>query len=208
MNKVIIISHSRLYAEGISCMLESRSTIFRDFRKVVLDTGSNILNLIKPNKEQDFLVFCFNRKRQLDLIQSKNPYIRQVPSVCIAALPSLVDSEYLASYEFNHIFSDNVLPEVLVKTCEQLYLGRKCTDHAFEASSGGLDIQEKYNLTKRETEVLFLISRAYNNKEIGRRLYISDQTVSVHRKNLMKKLGVHNAAGLISKAFREELIKL
>jgi len=56
---------------------------------------------------------------------------------------------------------------------------------------------KKYNLTKRELEILKLITHALSNKEIGKVLYISDQTVSVHRKNIMRKLGVSNTAGLI-----------
>jgi len=65
----------------------------------------------------------------------------------------------------------------------------------------------KYRLTKRELEILQLICQALSNKEIAKELYISDQTVSVHRKNLMRKLNVTNTAGLIGVAFRLGLIK-
>jgi len=65
---------------------------------------------------------------------------------------------------------------------------------------------KKYHLTKREMEVLKLISQALSNKEIGKELYISDQTVSVHRKNIMRKLGVSNTAGLIKAAYDNSLI--
>lgn len=56
---------------------------------------------------------------------------------------------------------------------------------------------QKHRLTKRETQILQLISQAMSNKEIGRKLFISDQTVSVHRKNIMRKLGVRSTAGLM-----------
>ncbi|MEO1516659.1 MAG: response regulator transcription factor [Bacteroidota bacterium] len=65
---------------------------------------------------------------------------------------------------------------------------------------------KKYNLTKRELEILRLISQAMSNKEIAKELYISDQTVSVHRKNIMRKLGVSNTAGLIKIAYDNSLI--
>jgi DNA-binding NarL/FixJ family response regulator len=45
-----------------------------------------------------------------------------------------------------------------------------------------------------------------SNKEIAKELYISDQTVSVHRKNIMRKLGVSNTAGLIKVAYDYSLI--
>jgi DNA-binding NarL/FixJ family response regulator len=65
---------------------------------------------------------------------------------------------------------------------------------------------KKYSLTKRELEILQLITQAMSNKEIGKMLYISDQTVSVHRKNIMRKLGVSNTAGLIKAAYDFSLV--
>ncbi len=64
----------------------------------------------------------------------------------------------------------------------------------------------RQKLTKRELEVLRLISQAMSNKEIAKKLYISDQTVSVHRKNIMRKLGVTNTAGLLKAAYENALI--
>lgn len=66
-------------------------------------------------------------------------------------------------------------------------------------------IVKKFNLTKRELEVLRLVSQAKSNKEIAGDLYISDQTVSVHRKNIMRKMGVGNTASLIKIAFENNL---
>ena len=59
---------------------------------------------------------------------------------------------------------------------------------------------KKYYLTKREIQILRLISQAKSNKEIAQELFISDQTVGVHRKNIMRKVGVSNTAGLIKTA--------
>lgn len=65
---------------------------------------------------------------------------------------------------------------------------------------------KKHSLTKRELEILHLITQAMSNKEIARELYISDQTVSVHRKNIMRKLGVSNTAGLVKIAYDNSLV--
>ncbi|MFT6807074.1 MAG: DNA-binding NarL/FixJ family response regulator [Saprospiraceae bacterium] len=61
-------------------------------------------------------------------------------------------------------------------------------------------------LTRREQEVLSLITKAMNNKEIAEELYISDQTVGVHRKNIMRKLGVRNTVNLIKFAIDHQLV--
>lgn len=64
----------------------------------------------------------------------------------------------------------------------------------------------KYGLTRREIEVMRYIGQVLNNKDIADKLYISDQTVSVHRKNIMRKLGVNNTASLIKIAFENHLV--
>ncbi|MBF0450973.1 MAG: response regulator transcription factor [Candidatus Magnetomorum sp.] len=53
-------------------------------------------------------------------------------------------------------------------------------------------------LTKREQEILNLIADGLTNKQIASRLCISIKTVETHRSNMMKKLDLHNAAGLTS----------
>ncbi len=62
-------------------------------------------------------------------------------------------------------------------------------------------------LTKREKEILTLIVDAKTNKQIANHLYISDQTVGVHRKNIMRKLAVNNTASLIKKALELQMSK-
>lgn len=52
-------------------------------------------------------------------------------------------------------------------------------------------------LTKREKEVLNLISNGRSNKEAGRELGISPRTVEVHRAHVMEKLGARNTAELM-----------
>jgi DNA-binding NarL/FixJ family response regulator len=64
----------------------------------------------------------------------------------------------------------------------------------------------QYGLTRREIEIMPYIGQALNNKEISEKLYISDQTVSVHRKNIMRKLGVNSTATLIKIAYENNLV--
>lgn len=52
-------------------------------------------------------------------------------------------------------------------------------------------------LSLREAEVLTLIARGLLNKQIADRLHIGITTVITHRRNIMDKLGVKSAAGLV-----------
>jgi DNA-binding NarL/FixJ family response regulator len=54
--------------------------------------------------------------------------------------------------------------------------------------------------SEREYEILRMISAGKTSDQIAERLHISHLTVKAHRRNMMRKLGVNNAAELISKA--------
>ena len=66
--------------------------------------------------------------------------------------------------------------------------------------------EEVKDLTEREVEILKLVAEGSSNKEIGERLFISHRTVDTHRTNLMKKMDVHNVAGLIRIALKSGLV--
>ena len=49
-----------------------------------------------------------------------------------------------------------------------------------------------YSLTDREMDVLRLIATGLSNKQIAGQLFISEETVKVHIRNLLRKLNVHS----------------
>ncbi len=63
-------------------------------------------------------------------------------------------------------------------------------------------------LTARELEVLQHIVAGKSNKEIASQLDLSVNTVSVHRANIMERLGIHKTAELVVYAIRNGLVNL
>lgn len=61
-------------------------------------------------------------------------------------------------------------------------------------------------ISDREKEVLHLVAHEYSTKEIAQQLYLSTETIVSHRKNIMNKLGVKNAAGMVRAAFERSLL--
>lgn len=57
--------------------------------------------------------------------------------------------------------------------------------------------EEEVPLSKREIEVLKLISQEFTTHEIADKLFLSAHTIDTHRKNLLSKLNVKNTAGLV-----------
>ncbi len=64
------------------------------------------------------------------------------------------------------------------------------------------------NLSRREKQILKMIARSNTSKEIGKELFISWKTVEKHRRNIMKKLNIHNIAGLTRYAVDHNLIPI
>lgn len=63
-------------------------------------------------------------------------------------------------------------------------------------------------LTKRETEILQLIAQGLTSRAIAKRLHLSLGTVFTHRNNLMRKLDIHEKAGLVHYAIRTGLVSV
>jgi DNA-binding NarL/FixJ family response regulator len=64
----------------------------------------------------------------------------------------------------------------------------------------------KQKLSRREAEILRHIVLSKSTKEIAEELYISNQTVSAHRKSIMRKLGTNSTANLIKFALENQLV--
>ncbi len=56
---------------------------------------------------------------------------------------------------------------------------------------------KEMSITKREQEIINLVSNGFTSPQIAEQLFISVRTVQTHRANIMKKLNVKNTAGLV-----------
>jgi DNA-binding NarL/FixJ family response regulator len=63
-------------------------------------------------------------------------------------------------------------------------------------------------LSAREREVLQLIAEGWSTKQIASHLYVSIKTIETHRRQIMKKLDLHNIADLTKYAIREGLTSI
>ena len=63
-------------------------------------------------------------------------------------------------------------------------------------------------LTDRELEVLKLVAQGLNNREIAKRLFISENTVKNHVRNILEKLQLHSRMEAVMYAVREKLLDI
>lgn len=65
---------------------------------------------------------------------------------------------------------------------------------------------EEAHLTDREKQIIRLIEKELNNKQIAGTLFISERTVETHRKNIFRKTNTNSVIGLVKYAYEHRLI--
>jgi DNA-binding NarL/FixJ family response regulator len=100
--------------------------------------------------------------------------------------------------------SPNELMEAIVEVAHGgAALSRKLPSVAFSVID---DLNSRANhgneplLTKREIDVLNLVALGKTNRQIARELYIADNTVKNHVRNILEKLGVHTRMEAVERA--------
>jgi two-component system NarL family response regulator len=96
--------------------------------------------------------------------------------------------------------------EVLVQTIRDVHAGGRPIPS--EIARKLADRLTQSSLTAREVEVLSLVARGYRNKEVASALSISEETVQVHMKHILSKLGVNDRTRATVVAAQRGIIRL
>jgi len=101
----------------------------------------------------------------------------------------------------------NALHLDLARAIKEVAAGNSVLDPQVKRAES-LKGERETGLTARELEVLQHIVAGKSNKEIASDLNLSVNTVSVHRANIMDRLGIHKTAELVVYAIRNGLVNL
>jgi DNA-binding NarL/FixJ family response regulator len=97
-------------------------------------------------------------------------------------------------------------PKDLVEVIRQVHAGKKRVPPEIAASLAEHLSDEA--LTEREVDVLRHVAGGNRNRDIAERLFISEETVKVHMKHIMEKLGASDRTQAIAIAVRRGIIQL
>ncbi len=84
----------------------------------------------------------------------------------------------------------------------------KLLDEFKQMSRGDRHLNPGPKLTERELEVLRLVAHGLNNREIAKQLFISENTVKNHVRNILEKLQLHSRVEAVMYAVREKLLEI
>ncbi len=210
---VLVADNHPIFAEGLQAVLSDPGKSFSFNIKGVANSGTEVRDMLfESNPDLLLLDWSLPEMEGVKRLQEvkKDHANTRILIMADSQAPNLVKDVFDAGADGFMLKSGT--KDELLAVIEQIVDGnsfwRKVqADASWNKSSSPKEVfAEKHGLTQREIEILQLIGKALDNREIGSQLFISHQTVSVHRKNIMRKLSVNSTANLIKIAFENHLV--
>ena len=190
--KILIIDDHPLMRRGIKQLIELEKNF-----EVVGDAGSGNEGIALALKTQpDLIILDLNMKGLSGLDTLKSLRNEDVDARIVILTVSDAKNDIFAlidagadGYLLKDTEPDTLLGQIKQIAQGEVILSDSIKDLLLERSSSQDPI---HALTDREMDVLQLIAKGLSNKQIAVQLFISEETVKVHIRNLLRKLNVHS----------------
>lgn len=179
-----------LMRRGINQLLS-----FEEQFEVVAEASNGTEAVAKAHEnELDLILLDLNMKGMsgLDTLKALRADGCEASIVILTVSDSPADIEAIVKAGADGYLLKDTEPDELVELLEKAHLG----DKAYSSVVAKYLLQREENtdvfdeLTERERQILQEVARGFRNKQIADRLFISESTVKVHMKSLLKKLKV------------------
>ncbi len=214
--RVLLIEDNRILREGISAMLNDQP----DIRAVATSGNGDALDKARKLRPQVVLLDLGLRSqsslRVAETIKRKYPKAEIVVMDLIPVQAEVI--EFVKAGVSGFILKDATIEDFL-NTIRSVAEGKKVlppplTESLFShivefaVQTGKADrLMKAVKLTRREHEVVDLISRGMSNKEIARELNIAVHTVKSHVHNTLEKLALQTRLELASFALTDRMVR-
>lgn len=211
--KILIVDDHQLVLDGIRLMLQDHKDIF-----IVGEAhnGQDAIDFVEKGDEIDVVVMDLNMP-EINGIQACKRIKKIQPEIKVLILSMISEQKMIKnvmSIGANGYMLKNSGQEELIEAILRVHSGINHFDERIiQMMLNPTDFKEVKNenlhpsLSRREKEILNLIVEEYTTGEIAKKLFISFGTVESHRRNMISKLGVRNTAGLVSAAYKFDLIE-
>lgn len=200
--RIIVADAQELVADGLRYRLADAA----DLHIIAhVGTGKELLDLLKE-KPADLVLLDVSLPG-MDGIDTARMLRRKHPDVKVLAHSMLDGIEYVNSMFIegaSGYLLKNSAKADLLEAIRQVMDGERYLSETVRRSvEKGYKFTKKrpegeyIGLTEREREIIRMIAQERTNDEIATALHVSTDTVKTHRKNLMTKLNVRSAAGLV-----------
>lgn len=212
--RIIIVDDHQMFLEGLCALLQGEPQV------KVVDVALNGRQLLEKIKdvEIDVVVSDINMP-EMDGIELSKQLKKEYPKIKTLILSTHNDAQMVGKCIQNDVdgyLLKNAEKQELLKALTTIVEGEKYFAEEVKSeymktvfSEGGVT-KEKESLaplSRREKEILVHIAMELTTQEIAEKLFISQNTVNTHRKNLMSKLNAKNTAGLVKYAIQQGLLE-
>jgi DNA-binding NarL/FixJ family response regulator len=208
MRNYIIADNQELTRFALESLLqkEEENVIYRAFDK------ARLVELLKEHESAvvllDYTLFDFTDEDQL-LIIGERFSLSQWILISDELTPQFLRRVVYSSHQFSVVFKDGPLSEVreAVNAVNRhtRYLSQRALEVIITHQQQEEDKTESV-LTETETEIVKAIVQGKTTKEIAAERFSSVHTVTTHRKNIFRKLGINTAHEAVKYALRAGLI--
>jgi len=211
---IILADDHNILRQGLRALIEARPGM-----RVVAEAVDGLTAVQLSEKLSPDLVIMDVQMPVLNGMEATRKIISGQPGVKVIALSMHSDRRFVAEmlkngargYILKECAFDELTRAIDTVLKGQIYLSPGITGTVLEDYVQRLtasDPQPQSDLTNREREVLQLLAEGHATKQIASLLHLSEKTVEVHRRNIMKKLGLGNLADLTRYALRAGLTNL
>ena len=202
--RVFSVDDHPLLREGIAAVIDNQHDMVMIAQA---STGREAIQLFREHRPDVTLMDL--RLPDISGIDAVNAILAEFPDARIVMLTTFEgDVEIqrsLAAGARGYILK-NMPPKDLVEVVRQVHAGRKRIPQEIAAQLADHIADER--LTGREIDVLQHVAGGNRNRDIAERLSISEETVKVHVKHIMEKLGASDRTAAVTIAVRRGIIQL
>ena len=208
MIRLVLADDHQLFLDGLQSLLSSSPEI--EILGSALN-GQQAIDLV--SKLHPDLILLDVNMPEMDGIETTTYIKAHFPEVKVLILTMFNTPDFIGNlvacgadgYILKNTGQEELLNSINKVKNGEPYFGAAVTSTIMSSFRKSNAAEPEAHLTKREVDVLNLITQECTTQEIADKLFISNHTVETHRKNLLSKLNVRNTAGLVKYAIGKNL---
>jgi DNA-binding NarL/FixJ family response regulator len=202
--RVFSVDDHPLLREGIAALVNNQSDM------VIVgeaSTGGEALQLFKElQPDVTLLDLRLPDMSGIDVLIALRSEFRDARIIMLTTFEGDVEIQRALQAGARGYLLKNMPPSELVDVIRQVYAGKKRIPPAIASQLA--EHMSYETLTEREVEVLREVAGGNKNRDIANKLFISEETVKVHIKHIMEKLGASDRTQAVTIGVRRGIIQL